>query len=114
MNYFMAQFNRIIFNNTAPVSPPSGLDFIRTKKLILQGLTESRKRKTAVGIYAAPLGEGMFITGVEDIFNHHDEPIIAFNRYDITGAILQRNTLSLNEISAICKFDIPYRNPVLR
>ena len=106
-------FKQLASNSTTSVSIPSNLEFIKFKKSLLQALVESRKKGTAIGIYSPALGEGMFVTGVEDIYDDDSERIIVFKPYDLSGAILQRNTLSLSEIKAVCAFDMPYRNPVL-
>lgn len=113
MTNFIAELNRIVFKRSQPVSPRSNFEFIKFRKSLFSALSESRKNGNVVGIYAAALGEGMFVTGVEDIYNDHNEQIIVLKRYDLSGAILQRSTLSLTEIKAICVFDMPYKNPLL-
>ena len=113
MTNFITELNRLVFKRTEPVSPPTNLEFIKFRKSLLYALTQSRKNGTVVGIYSPALGEGMFVTGVDDIYNDNNERIVVLKRYDLSGAILQRTTISLGEIRAICVFDMPYRNPVL-
>ena len=113
MSNFIADLSRIVFKKNETVTSSSNLEFVKFRKSLLNALTKSRKNGTVIGIYSPALGEGMFVTGVEDIYNDNNEQIIVLRQYDLSGAILQRNILSLGEIRAICAFDMPYRNPVL-
>src|SRR5688572_17842845 len=79
-----------------------GLEFIRFKKNLINSLILAHKAGTAVGIYSNVLGDGMFVTGIEDIYDYEDDYIIHLKRYDVLGTILIRNTISLSEIKAVC------------
>jgi hypothetical protein len=89
------------------------LNFLRSRTSIRDGLMRSKHSGTVIGVYSRALGEGMFITSVDDIYPDNDEEIIVLKRYDLSGLILQRTDLSLSEIKAVCVFDMIYRNPVL-
>lgn len=112
MASLLSKFNRVAFKQSTE-SVPGSFEIIKFKKSLLNALVESRKNGSAIGIYSSALGEGMFVTGVEDIYDDNRDYIVVLKPYDLSGTILQRNTLSLSEIKAACAFDMPYRNPVL-
>lgn len=89
------------------------LNFLKSRRMIRNGLLKSKHSGTVVGIYSRALGEGMFITSVDDMYPDHDEEIVVLKRYDLSGLILPRTDLSLSEIKAVCEFDMIYKNPVL-
>ena len=87
------------------------LEIIKNRSAILQELNLCKEKGRLVGIYAGPLGDGMFLTGIEDIYKWEKETIIVLKPYDIGGNILQRNYLSLSEIKGVCPFIYTYKNP---
>ena len=92
---------------------PSDLEILRSKKNILQQLEICKEQGKLVGIFSRTLGEGLFVTGIEDIYKWEKEEIIVLKPYDIGGNILPRNYLSLSEIKAVCPFNCTYKNPFL-
>src|SRR5688500_19202003 len=84
--------------------PYTPYDFVKTKKNILKELIISRQSGKLLGVYSRALGEGMFLTGVEDIEKHGKDEVIVFNRYDMSGYILSRTRVSLEEIHMVCPF----------
>jgi hypothetical protein len=102
-----------VFKKNTPVISVTGFELVKSRKLLLEVLIDCRKTERYVGIYSDVLGEGMFVTGVHDIYDYEEEPIIMLKRYDLSGALLIRETLSLNEIKAACLFDNTFRHPVI-
>jgi hypothetical protein len=92
----------------------SELAFISDPEQILPYLEHSKVEGTVVGISAPILGNGIFLTGIEDIRKQGEDFIIVLKGYDVTGYILERNKISLNDIRAICPFKSPFNNPYLR
>ena len=89
------------------------LRVIRTRKEILQELYASKERGKTVGIYSSSLGDGMFVTGIEDVYEWETDTIIVLKPYDLGGFILQRNYLSLSEVKGICPFNCTYQHPLV-
>lgn len=80
---------------------------------MLNILSESMMHGTAVGIKAPNLGSGIFVTAVEDILVDTDI-IIVLKNYDITGYILEKNKLRLDEIGSVFPFKSAFENPYMR
>jgi hypothetical protein len=102
------------------ISPRKGIEpdatpfeFIKSKKAMLKELAISKELKNIVGVYSDVLGEGMFLTAVDDIERHNGEEIIVFYQYDVTGKLLIRTSIELSEIQMVCPFNKTYKNPVL-
>jgi alpha-acetolactate decarboxylase len=77
---------------------------------MLNILTESKLNGTAVGIYAPVLGNEIYVTAVEDVLIDDEITIIL----DVTGYILEKNKLRLDEISSVCAFKSPFQNPFMK
>jgi hypothetical protein len=89
------------------------LDFVKTRKGIWKELNLSKDSGSLLGVYSPALGEGMFLTKVDDIDSNEVNEIVVFSQYDMSGRILLRNTISLDEIQMVCPFNKTYRNPIL-
>lgn len=113
MMNFVSNIGKQVFYREDKKPTDEILQFLRSRKAILKELVRSRENRTVIGVYAAALGEGMFITSVDDIYVDDTEEIIVLKRYDLSGLILPRTELSLSEIQAICPFDLVYKNPVI-
>jgi hypothetical protein len=87
-------------------------DFVKTRKGILKELVISKQSKNIVGVYCKVFGEGMFLTAVEGIEPTSKAEIIVFHQYDMTGNILPRTRIELDEIQMVCPFDKIYQNPL--
>lgn len=107
---FVAKLRQPVKTENQPSSP---LSFIKDRREILNALTKSHASGKLVGVYARALGEGMFLTGVNNIEKDGSEPVIAFETYDQSGQILGRTRLALGEIKMVCPFDAPYIHPLL-
>jgi hypothetical protein len=88
------------------------LRMVKSRKGIIKELVNSKNTGTVLGIYCPALGEGMFLTGVEDFFTAGTEQIVELKRYDLNGVLLQRDHISLAEIKTVCPFRSMYTNPV--
>jgi hypothetical protein len=88
-------------------------DFIKSKKAILKQILISKESGNLLGVYCKAFGEGIILTGVEDIENDEKEAIVVFNRYDMSGHILSRTRVSIGEIQMVCPFSRSFVNPVL-
>lgn len=81
---------------------------------ILNALTASQKNGNVIGIWASPLGTGLFMCGVEKMFDdevEHDMVVILKEK-DLNGVPLQAHVLFLQEIEKVFPFKTPYSNPV--
>jgi hypothetical protein len=87
--------------------------FVQDKQEIFKELSNSLHRGTVIGIYCRVLGEGLFLTGVDDI--EHDGPrtTIVFETYDISGKPLPKTRVDSDDIKMVCPFQIEYINPLL-
>src|SRR5687767_6658026 len=100
-----------IFKKNETLSFETDFDPLTFRKSLLKMLVKSHKKETIIGIYSDVLGDGMFVTGVEQIHENNGDHIIQLKRYDVIGTFLIRNTISLSEIKAVCLFDMRYKNP---
>jgi hypothetical protein len=89
------------------------LEFIKSRKAILKEINACKISGSALGITCSILGDGMFLTGIEDVYNNGVDYVIILKPYDMSGYCLNRNHLSLNEIRSVCPFKTLYRNPLL-
>lgn len=87
--------------------------FIQDKQAILKALVNSLNKGTVIGVYSRALGEGLFLTGVDDIEQNGPQQIIIFETYDVSGKALQKTRIAVNDIKMVCPFQIEYINPLL-
>jgi len=86
---------------------------ITEPKYILDELTASQEKGNVIGIWASPLGEGLFMCAVENIFDddvEHDMVIILKDK-DLNGVPLQAHVLFLQEIDKVFPFKTLYNDP---
>lgn len=104
----------VSLQNKASVIPDRiCFDFVKTRKGILKELIISKTSGNLLGVYSKALGEGMFLTVVENIEADGKEDVVQFNRYDMSGHILARTKVAIDEIEMVCPFNKTYRNPGL-
>lgn len=115
MRNFTEKIGSLIFpkKDHSTITETIPLDFVRTKKGILKELVISSISGNVVGIYSRALGEGMFLAGVEKIDSAGKEEVIVLNRYDMSGHILARTRVPLDEIRMVCPFNKAYTNPLV-
>lgn len=91
-------------------------DFVTEPKEIFKALLESKDNGTAIGLKAALLGKGMFVTAVEDILigDGYENTRVILKGYDFTGHVLETNSIALTEIEGVCRFGSKFGNPILK
>jgi hypothetical protein len=90
------------------------LAFISDQEEILKVLYESKNQGSVVGISAAILGSGVFLTAVDNIMEANGNYLIVLKGYDVTGYILERNKIRLTDIRSVCPFKSKFTNPYLK
>jgi hypothetical protein len=115
MKHFAEKIRSLISSkkNLSENTETTPFDFVKSRKGMLKELIISKQSGTVVGVYSKVLGEGMILTGVQEIDSSGKSEIIVFNRYDISGHILTRTHVALDEIHMVCPFNKPYYSPVL-
>lgn len=88
-------------------------DFIVSKEAIFEALIESKNNEKAIGIYCPSLTDTMVITGIENIMEQEEDVLIILKQYDMSGHMLEKNSIYLSEISSVCPFKSPVKNPFL-
>lgn len=104
-----------LFSMEKPI-PDSTFDFVCEPKQVLSALLDSKDHETAIGIRSPSLGEGVFVTSVDEILlgDGNDETKIILKGYDSTGCVLPTNEVRLSDIEAICRFSSKFENPFLK
>lgn len=113
MREILNTFKSLLGKSQSNHREPRKLQFIRKRKDIRSALWNSKTNQTVIGIYSNVLGEGLFLCGVEDQFTMDGEEVVILKPYDMYGILLQRNTVSLSEIRAVCVMDYAYQNPLI-
>lgn len=113
MTNLISEIGKKVFGRRDAIPSSGGIELIKSKKMLLSALINCYKHQTLIGIFSPVLGEGMFVTGVHDIYDYNEEPIVMLKRYDISGELLIRETLALTEIRAICVFENAYKHPII-
>ena len=90
------------------------IDVITCKEEIYHALLESEDNQSIIGISSGDLGPGMFMTSVKEIVDEGDDVLIVLNSFDVTGYFLEKNRISLNNISSVLPFKAVFSNPFLR
>lgn len=85
-----------------------------TSSEILRILISSKEESKSIAVSSPRIGEGFFITAVDDIILEEGETMILFKPFDATGFILPTNKLHLAEIAAVCPLKSEFENPVLK
>ncbi|HEY0744778.1 MAG TPA: hypothetical protein VGD40_25100 [Chryseosolibacter sp.] len=110
MKNLASKIRALVSTSSSPIAACMPLDFIKNKKNILKELVLSKESGNAIGVYSKAMGDGMFLTVVEQI---EANGVIIFNRYDMSGAILNRYELTIDEIQMVCPVNQRYRHPLL-
>ena len=81
---------------------------------MLNKLIDSKDTGGLVGIVCSVLGEGIFITAIEDIQEQHGkEQVIILKPYDVSGHTFSKTHVLLSEIRAVAPFKAFYRDPLV-
>lgn len=71
----------------------------KLRKVVLRQLTNSKKSGHLLAVSCSALGNGVFLTAVEDIYQAgKDEMMIVFKWYDKNAHILSSTHVSIDEI----------------
>jgi hypothetical protein len=111
MKQFVEKFKGMIFQIPSKAAADQELKFIKGRKGILKALYDSKESTTIVGIVSPVLGDGMFLTAVDDINSEGQEITVSLKQYDMSGQILARTHLSLDEFKSVCSFQMIYKHP---
>jgi hypothetical protein len=91
------------------------LNVINAKDEILKALLESKESNSIIGIKAAPLGPGTYMTNVVNlIIDGNYNTTIVLRGYDMTGYFFDTSTVHLEEIEGVIPFSASFENPFLR
>lgn len=88
-------------------------NFIKDRQSICKTITACLQSGKLIGVYSRALGDGMFLAGIESLENEAHGKVVVFETYDLSGQVLNRTRLFLDEIKMVCPFDIKYVNPIL-
>ena len=120
MKHLVGRIKNVILgkvNHTTQVKQSfdeTNLAIIKARKDILKELQYCKESGMTAGIFSSSLGDGMFVTGVEDIYKGEKEIVVVLKPYDVGGNILVRNYLAISEIKSVCPLPYTYRNPFIR
>jgi hypothetical protein len=117
MNSFIEKLrDGLLSSFEIPAHPhePVKIKIVKQRKYIRKELLNSKETGTAIGVYCSALGEGMFLTAVDDIIGVENDEVVVLKPLDMNGIILQRNHIGLNEIQSVCPFDSLYSNPLIK
>jgi hypothetical protein len=81
---------------------------------ILEALTGSKHEEKMVALIVPSIGEGLFITAVDDIVEEGGEAWIILKHYDSTGFMIERNRIGLSEIVGACTLNSKWKNPFMK
>jgi hypothetical protein len=101
-----------VFNLTMKTKAMAGI--ITEPQDILDELAASQKNGNVIGIWASPLGTGLFMCGVQNILSdevEHDMVVILKEK-DLNGVLLHAHVLFLQEIEKVFPFKTQYSDPV--
>lgn len=99
-----------------PEIPNTPFDFVTDPREVLKALLDSKDNGTAIGIKSKALGDGMFVTGIENILlgDGAENTQIILKGYDFTGHVLETNAIPLTDIEGVCSFASKFGNPILK
>jgi hypothetical protein len=79
------------------------LEFMTGADDILDILRHSKDHGNVIGISSPFLGNGIFITAVDDVIENY-ETVVLLKPIDVNGGTLAKNILRLSEITSACSF----------
>ena len=109
----MAPFFRWSINGFTSYMQEQDSNFITNKQQILETLSASKEQGRSIGILSNKLGDGMIITGIEDIRFEDDSIFVVLKPFDHTGYILPFSKLAINEIISVCPLNSEFKHPYL-
>jgi hypothetical protein len=88
-------------------------EFLTSKNEIFRELLNSKLHGNIVGVTSVRLGNGMFLTAVEDMLLEGDSVTVVLKPYDTTGYFLTTNRILIDDISSIFPFKSKFVNPFM-
>jgi hypothetical protein len=92
--------------------PEKNLNFVKEPSSILRLLQQSQSDGTCIAIKSARLGDDIVITAVDELLEEQGRHKIILKHYDTSGYILSTNKIYLEEITSVCAFSTPFKNPI--
>jgi hypothetical protein len=92
----------------------NSLQLVKQRSMIRKQLTKSKGSGKVLGVYCPIIGNGMFLTGVDDIILADKQETVVLKPYDMNGILLIPNQVPLIAIRSVCPFESFYINPVVK
>jgi hypothetical protein len=86
-------------------------EFLTSKDEIFRELLHSKIHGNVVGICSDRLGNGMYLTAVEELLQDDGDLIAIIKPYDCTGHFFPVNRLHIGEITSVFPFKSKFENP---
>src|SRR4051812_19329371 len=83
----------------------NSLQLIRQRAQIRKQLLESKGTGKVLGIYCPLMGNGMFLTGVDDLIMAEKLEVVILKPYDMNGILLIPHQVPVTAIRSICPFE---------
>jgi hypothetical protein len=91
------------------------LDLIDSKEGIIKALVQSRMTKSLIGVRSKLLGPGTYFTAVKEFQMLEDDDItVKLEGYDMTGYVLDKSELKLQDIDYVIPLNALFENPFVR
>lgn len=91
------------------------LDFIDSKEGMIKALVQSRMTKSIIGLRSRELGPGTYFTTVKEFQMLEDDNIVVkLEGYDMTGYVLDKSELNLDDIEYVIPLNALFDNPFVR
>jgi hypothetical protein len=91
------------------------LDLIDYRDGIIKALIQSRMTKSLIGVRSKLLGPGTYFTSVKEFRMLEDDEItLKLEGYDMTGYVLDKSELKLEDIEYVVPLNALFENPFLR
>ena len=81
------------------------VEFIEDKPIILEHINRCRRSGGILGIYSSELGDGMFLTTPDAVYELGPDTIIDLKVYHFRKGYTETATVSLKDIKCICPFN---------
>lgn len=113
-NHFIGQMKKLIEKFKKYLQPThrpfnSPFTFIESKEGIIEEISRSKTTGAVLGLYSPALGQGMFFTGVDDLYLMKNEEIVVLKPFDLHGVPLKRDHLSIREIKSVSPTSISFK-----
>lgn len=89
-------------------------NFTRDSAEILKALLDSKEKGTMIALAVPYIGAGVFITAVDDLFLNDGESYIQVKNFDVTGRIIEKTKIPIEQIIGACPLNSQWENPYLK